>query len=66
VRVRYTIPAQADLEEIYTYLWQSNPHAAERVKRQIKTDVDLLGELPLIACESDSPGLRIPKVRRYP
>lgn len=66
MRIRYTVPAQDDLEEIYDYLSQNNPHAAERVKRQIKIDAELLGELPLIARESDIPGLRIRKVRRYP
>ena len=66
MRVRYTVPAQADLEEIYTYLSQNNPHTAERVKRQIKTDVELLGEFPHIARESVIPGLRVRKVRRYP
>jgi toxin ParE1/3/4 len=66
MRVRYTVPAQADLEEIYNYLSQNNPHAAERVKRQIKTDAELLGEFPLIARESGIPGLRIRKVKRYP
>jgi plasmid stabilization system protein ParE len=46
MKVRYTVPAQADLEDIYNYLANNNPHAAERVKRQIRTDAELLGELP--------------------
>jgi addiction module RelE/StbE family toxin len=66
MRVRYTIPAQADLDDIYTYISENNPFAAERIKRQIKIDAELLGELPFIARESDSPGIRVRKVRRYP
>jgi plasmid stabilization system protein ParE len=66
MRVRYTVPAQADLAEIYTYVSENNPFAAERIKRQIKIDAELLGEFPLISRESDHPGIRIRKVRRYP
>jgi plasmid stabilization system protein ParE len=66
MRIRYTVPAQADLDEIYTYVSEDNPFAAERIKRQIKIDVDLLGDLPFISRESDYPGVRIRKVRRYP
>jgi toxin ParE1/3/4 len=66
MKVRYTVPAQADLEEIYTYISDNNPAAAERVKRQIKIDAELLGEFPFIARQADIPGLRVRKVRRYP
>jgi toxin ParE1/3/4 len=66
MKVRYTVPAQADLEEIYDYISQHNSLAAERIKRQIKTDAELLGELPFIARESDIPGIRVRKVRHYP
>jgi len=54
MRVRYTVPAQ------------NNPFAAERIKRQIRADAELLGELPFIARETDVPGIRVRKVRRYP
>jgi addiction module RelE/StbE family toxin len=66
MKVRYTVPAQADLDEIYTYISQHNPHAAERIKRQIKMDADILGELPFIARETEYSGTRVRKVRRYP
>jgi toxin ParE1/3/4 len=66
MRVRYTVPAQADLEEIYTYISEHNPFAAERIKRQIKIDAELLGDLPFISRESNFPGIRVRKVRRYP
>ena len=35
MRVRYTVPAQADLDDIYRYVSENNPFAAERIKRQI-------------------------------
>jgi len=66
MRVRYTVPAQADLDKIYTYISGNNPFAAERIKRQIRVDAELLGELPFIARETDVPGIRVRKVRRYP
>ena len=61
MRVRYTVPAQADLDEIYTYISGNNPFAAERIKRQIRVDAELLGELPFIARETDVPGIRVRK-----
>jgi toxin ParE1/3/4 len=66
MKVRYTVPAQDDLHEIYTYISENNPFAAERIKQQIKIDAELLGDLPFISRESDYPGVRIRKVRRYP
>ena len=33
MKVRYTVPAQADLDEIYLYISEHNPFAAERIKR---------------------------------
>jgi plasmid stabilization system protein ParE len=32
MKVRYTVPAQADLDEIYAYVSDKNPSAAERIK----------------------------------
>jgi plasmid stabilization system protein ParE len=46
MRVRYTVPAQNDLDQVYTYISKENLFAAERVKRQIKTDIEKHGELP--------------------
>jgi len=66
MKVRYTFPAQADLDEIYTYISENNQFAAERIKRQIKIDAELLGDFPFISRESDHPGIRVRKVRRYP
>ena len=66
MKVRYTVPAQADLDDIYTYISSNNPFAAERIKRHIKIDADLLGDLPFISRESDFPGIRVRKVRHYP
>ncbi|MEA2877165.1 MAG: toxin ParE1/3/4 [Hyphomicrobiales bacterium] len=66
MKVRYTVPAQVDLDDLYNFVSDNNPFAAERIKRQIRVDAELLGELPYIARESDYPGIRIRKVRRYP
>ena len=65
MKVRYTLPARADLEEIYTYISEHNPLAAERVKLRIKSDVGKLADLPFIGQQSDFPGIRTRKVRRY-
>ena len=64
MKVRYTVPAQADLDEIYRYVSDNNPFAAERIKRQIRIDAELLGDVPFISRESEYPGIRVRKVRR--
>jgi len=66
MRVRFTVPAQADLENIYTYITQQNPFAAERVKAQIKADAEGLGEFPFAARATTMPEMRAKKVKRYP
>jgi plasmid stabilization system protein ParE len=55
MKVRYTVPAQADLDDIYRYISETNSFAADRIKRQIKADADLLGDFPFISRESESP-----------
>jgi toxin ParE1/3/4 len=47
VKVRYTLPALADLDEILDYLAPRSPQGAARVKARIKTFVDLLPSHPL-------------------
>jgi toxin ParE1/3/4 len=58
MRVRYTLQAKADLEEIFTYIARDNPAAARRVIKAIRRDIVLLSSNPGIGRRGriDGPG----------
>ncbi len=66
MRVRYTRRAQSDLESIYTYLDQRAPAAARTVKESIERRIVSLADFPLMAPETDEPGIRELTIVRYP
>lgn len=47
MRIRYTLRARADLEEIYGYLERRTPAAAQSLKSQIERQIGWLGRFPL-------------------
>jgi toxin ParE1/3/4 len=66
MRVRYTRRAQSDLESIFTYLDQRAPAAARDVKELIERRIAGLTDFPLMAPETDEPGIRELTIIRYP
>jgi toxin ParE1/3/4 len=66
VRVRYTLPALADLDDILDYLAPRSPRGAARVQARIKIFVDLLSSHPLIGVRTDDPTIRRLVVTPYP
>jgi plasmid stabilization system protein ParE len=66
VRVRYTLPALAELDAILDYLATRSPQGAARVQRRIRTYVDLLPSYPLIGAKTDDPTIRRLTARPYP
>jgi toxin ParE1/3/4 len=48
VRLRYTLPALADLDSILDYIAQHSPEGAKRVQRRIQLIVDLLLVHPIL------------------
>jgi toxin ParE1/3/4 len=66
VKVRFTLPALADLEAILDYLAARSPQGAARVQARIKTFVDLLSSHPLIGTRTDDPTIRRLVVTPYP
>jgi toxin ParE1/3/4 len=58
VKVRYTLPALADLDAILDYLWPRSPQGAERVQSRIKSFIDLLPPHPFIGSRTDDPTIR--------
>jgi plasmid stabilization system protein ParE len=66
MRVRYTTRAQRDLSEIYAYLDQRSPVAAQSVKNSIERRIAWLAEFPLMAPATDESGIYELTIIRYP
>jgi plasmid stabilization system protein ParE len=58
VRVRYTLPALADLDDILDYLAPRSPKGAARVQSRIKSFIALFADAPLIGTRTDDPTIR--------
>lgn len=58
--------AEADLEEIWSYIARDDPAAADRLIRSISDTFDLLGDNPDVGIRQDDirPDLRCKPVRR--
>lgn len=66
MRVRYTLRAQSDLDAIYAYIDQRAPAAARSVKELIERRIARLADFPLMAPETDEPGIRELTILRFP
>jgi plasmid stabilization system protein ParE len=55
VKVRYTLPALADLAEILDYVAARSPQSAARVQSRIKSFTDLLPAHPFIGTRKIQP-----------
>ncbi|HEY7244729.1 MAG TPA: type II toxin-antitoxin system RelE/ParE family toxin [Xanthobacteraceae bacterium] len=66
MRVRYTLRAQADLEDIFSYLDERSLTTARAVRAEIKRRIDQLLDFPLMAPATEVPGVRELSVSRFP
>jgi toxin ParE1/3/4 len=66
MRLRYTLRAQADLEDIFGYLDQRSPTHAQAVRAEIERRVGQLRDFPLMAPATDMPGVRELPLTRFP
>jgi toxin ParE1/3/4 len=68
MRLRYTLPALADLASILDYITDRSPQGAERVHARIRavTDTDLLLQHPLAGVATDDPTIRRITTTPYP
>jgi addiction module RelE/StbE family toxin len=66
VKVRYTLPALADLEAILDYISEHSPQGAARVKAKIQATERLLGVHPLAGRRTRISWLRRINVSPYP
>jgi len=66
VKLRYTLPALADLESILDYIAARSPQGAERVQARVKAILDLLLTHPRMGARTDDPTIRRVTTTPYP
>jgi len=66
MRLRYTRPALADLDQVLTYISSHSPQGAARVRQRIHTATDLLASHPHIGTRTNDPKIRRLVARPYP
>jgi plasmid stabilization system protein ParE len=66
MRVRYTLRALSDREQIFEYLHKRSPSGARNVMRNIRAAVARLAEQPHSGHATDEPAVRVVFVGRHP
>ena len=66
MRLRYTLPALADLDAILDYIAVHSPPGAKRVQARIQAIIDLLLLHPHIGTRTDNPAIRRLATPPYP
>jgi plasmid stabilization system protein ParE len=66
MRLRYTLPALADLASILDYIADRSPQGAARIHARIRAVTDLLLRYPRSGAATDDPAIRRIITRPYP
>jgi plasmid stabilization system protein ParE len=66
MRLRYTLPALADLESILDYVVDRSPQGASRIHARISAVIDLLLRYPRAGAVTDDPTIRRVTTTPYP
>jgi toxin ParE1/3/4 len=66
VKLRYTLPALADLSSVLDYIAAHSPQGARRVQARLKAIIDLLLLHPAIGARTEDPAIRRMPTRPYP
>jgi toxin ParE1/3/4 len=66
VKLRYTLPALADLNSILDYISESSPRGAKRVQQRIQRVIGLLMTHPRMGAPTDYPTIRRLSTPPYP
>jgi|SRR5262245_13996949 len=66
MRLRYTLPALADLASILDYIAARSPQGAARVQARIRGVIDLLLRHPHAGMRTDDPSIRRMTTTPYP
>ena len=66
MRLRYTLPALADLTSILDYIADRSPQGATRIHGRIRAVTDLILSYPLAGAATDDPTIRRIATTPYP
>jgi toxin ParE1/3/4 len=66
VKLRYTVPALADLNSILDHIAEHSPRGAKRVNARIESVIGLLLSHPAIGVRTEDPAIRRLTTRPYP
>jgi plasmid stabilization system protein ParE len=66
VKLRYSLRASADIDQILAYIAQHSRSGATSVARQIRATTELLAQYPNLGRRSIVPSVRVFPVARYP
>ena len=66
MKIRYTLPALADLDSVLTYISAASPQGAARVQKRIQDVISLLLVHPEIGLQTDDPDIRRLTTTPYP
>jgi toxin ParE1/3/4 len=66
VKLRYTLPALADLSALLDYIAARSPQNAQRAQARIHAVIDLLLQHPLIGRRTNDPAIRRMPTTPYP
>lgn len=66
MKVRFTLGARADLQEIGEYIGQRNPRGANRVMAAVHQSVALVGKFPRRGRKQKAKGVRKAGTGKYP
>lgn len=66
MRLRYTLPALADLQATLDYIAAHSPRGAHQIRARIKAVTDLLLQHPHIGRRTDDPTIRRMPTTPYP
>ncbi len=65
-RLRFTLPAAAQLDRVFAYIEERNPRGARNVQMRIRHMIQLLLEHPNAGSTTSRPGMRRIVVVPYP
>jgi plasmid stabilization system protein ParE len=66
LRLRYTLPALAELDQILDYVALRSPQGARRVQRRIQALIELLPRHPRLGGRTDHPAIRRLAILPFP
>lgn len=66
MKLRYTLPALADLDSILTYAAEASPQGAKRIHKRIRDVTNLMLTHPEIGIRTDDPDIRRLTATPYP